>query len=137
VSLGQIFEKYQDKVEFAMVYIREAHPVDGWTFGDGIMAGMIQSYAPQANIEIQDPQTVDERRQVAGNCQQKLQYGFMTYVDEINDRVSTLYAAKPTRLYLIGLDGKVAYAGGAGPLGFKPAQFDDAIKSYLEEQQKA
>jgi hypothetical protein len=134
VSLGQLFKDYQDKVQFVKIYIREAHPVDGWTFGDGVMAGMVHSYAPNANTEIQAPQTIDARRQIADSCQEKLQYGFKTYVDEIDDRVNILYAAQPTRLYLIGLDGKVAYAGGPGPLGFKPAQFGDAIKSYLEEQ---
>ena len=116
-----------------MIYLREAHPVDGWTFGHGIMAGMIRSYAPHAIIDIQDPQTIDERRQAAVSCQERLQYGFKTYVDEMDDRVNTLYAAKPTRLYFIGLDGKVVYASGAGPLGFKPAKFGDAIKSYLKE----
>jgi Iodothyronine deiodinase len=134
VSLGQLFKKYQDKVQFVMVYLREAHPVDGWTFGHGIMARMVNSYAPHTNIVIQDPQTIDERRQVAASCQEKLQYGFKTYVDEMDDRVNTLYAAQPTRLYLIGLDGKVVYASGAGALGFKPAKFGDGIKSYLKEQ---
>lgn len=108
--------------------------MDGWTFGHGIMAEVVHSYAPHTNIDIQDPQTIDERRRIADSCQAKLQYGFMTYVDEMDDRVNTLYAAKPTRLYLIGLDGKVVYASGAGPLGFKPAKFGDAIKSYLKEQ---
>ena len=117
-----------------MIYIREAHPVDGWTFGHGMMAGMIHSYAPLTNIDIRDPQTIAERRRIAGRCEAKLQYGFKTYVDEMDDRVNNLYAAKPTRLYLIGLDGKVAYAGGIGPLGFKPVEFGHAIENYLKSQ---
>lgn len=41
------------------------------------------------------------------------------------------YAAWPTRLYLIGLDGKVVYAGGLGPYDFKPAKLKKAIEEYL------
>lgn len=134
MSLGQLYKKYQDDVEFAMIYIREAHPLDGWTFGKGIMAGMIHSYAPHAKIDIQDPRTMEERRQIASYCQAQLQYGFTSYVDEMDDRVNILYAAQPTRLYLIGLDGKVVYAGGGGPMGFKPAKLGDAIKNYQKEK---
>ena len=132
MSLKQLFEKYRDQVQFAMVYIREAHPVDGWTFGQGMMAKMVHSYAPRTTIDIHDPQSIEERRRVAGQCDTSLQYGFKTYVDEMDDRVNTLYAAKPTRLYLIDLDGKVVYAGGIGPLGFKTAEFGDAIENYLK-----
>ena len=42
------------------------------------------------------------------------------------------YAAMPTRLYLIRLDGKVIYAGGLGPFGFKPAELKLAIEKYLK-----
>lgn len=115
-----------------MIYIREAHPVDGWTFGHGMMAGMVHSYAPLVNLNIQDPQTIDERRSIAGRCQETLQYGFTTYVDDMDDKVNNLYAAKPTRLYLVGLDGKVVYAGGIGPIGFKPDEFGRAMENYLK-----
>ena len=40
-------------------------------------------------------------------------------------------AAKPTRLYLIGLDGRVVYAGGLGPYGFSPGALSNAIQDYL------
>ena len=60
-----------------------------------------------------------------------MQYGIPTYVDGMDDAVNQAYAAWPTRLYLIGLDGIVVYAGGLGPFGFKPAQFAEAIERYL------
>ena len=58
-------------------------------------------------------------------------YGIRTYVDEMDDAVNTAYAAAPTRLYLVGRDGKVAYAGGLGPFGFKPKELGRAIENYL------
>lgn len=78
-----------------------------------------------------DPKTITERRTVAGECETSLQYGIRTYVDEMDDAVNKAYAAWPTRLYLIGLDGRVVYAGGMGPYDFKPAKLKTAIENYL------
>ena len=45
----------------------------------------------------------------------------------------TAYAAWPERLYLIGVDGRVVYAGGRGPHGFSPAELKEAISALLKE----
>jgi len=97
VSLHDIYEEYGEKVEFLVIYIREAHPTDGWYIG---------------RHNIRDPKTMDERRRVAGRCESALEYGIRTYVDEMDDRVMKAYAAWPDRLYLIGLDGRVVHKGG-------------------------
>ncbi len=80
-----------------------------------------------------DPKTIEERRAVAGECETALQYGIRTYVDEMDDHVNRAYAAWPTRLYLIDLDGKVVYAGGLGPYDFKPAKLNAAIDDFLND----
>lgn len=114
-----------------MIYIREAHPIDGWRLGKGLPALYLKLSKSKAATDIYDPKTMEERRAVAGRCENALQYGIRTYVDEMDDAVSKAYAAAPTRLYLVGLDGKVAYAGGLGPFGFKPAELEAAIETYL------
>ncbi len=106
-------------MQFLVIYIREAHPDDGWSF------------KPKG---INDPKTIDERRGVAGMCEDQMQYGIRTYVDEMDDAVMIAYAAWPERLYLIGEDGRVVYAGGRGPGGFKPAELKEAIDKLLVEQ---
>jgi hypothetical protein len=87
---------------------------------------------PKASMEHYDPKTIKERRAVAGECETALQYGVHTYVDEMDDAVNRAYAAWPTRLYLVGLDGKVVYAGGLGPYDFKPGKLGAAIEKYLK-----
>ena len=82
-------------------------------------------------MEHYDPKTIEERREVAGECETALQYGVHTYVDDMDDAVNRAYAAWPTRLYLVGLDGKVVYAGGLGPYDFKPEKLRAAIERYL------
>lgn len=87
------------------------------------------------STEIYDPQTIEERRAVAGDCEESLQYGIHTYVDEMDDEVNKAYAAWPTRLYLIGTDGRVVYHGGLGPFDFHPKKLGAAIEHYLTERE--
>ena len=116
MSLRDLYADYNDRVEFLVIYIREAHPTDGWHMGDH---------------DIRDPQTLEERREVAGQCETALRYGIRTYVDEMDDAVMKAYAAWPDRLYLVDLDGRVFYAGGRGPWGFKPGELKAAIDELL------
>jgi hypothetical protein len=116
VSLRDLYREYNDKIQFILVYTTEAHPTDGWYMGDH---------------DIRHHQSMDERREVAGMCEIALQYGIKTYVDEMDDAVSNAYASLPDRLYLVGQTGKVVYAGGRGPFGFKPAELKEAIENYL------
>lgn len=85
----------------------------------------------KAATDVYDPKTIEERQAVARRCEVTLQYGMQTCVDEMDNAVNKAYAAYPTRLYLIGLDGCVVYAGGLGPFGFKPAELQVAIEEYL------
>jgi hypothetical protein len=118
VSLADLYARYSDSVQFLMIYIREAHPTDGWDVG--------------SQYRTHDPVTIDERRRAANDCETALQHGIRTYVDEMHDPVMTAYAAWPERLYLVDTKGHIAYAGGLGPWGFKPAELKRAIEAMLE-----
>ena len=106
-----------------VIYIQEAHPVDGWWLGGGIPGLFLRLVRSKAATNIYDPKTIEEKRAVARRCEVALQYEIPTLVDEMDDGANKAYAAWPTRLYLIGMDGCVVYAGGLGPIGFKPAEF--------------
>ena len=112
------------------VYIREAHPTDGWTLGGNFATRAIVKKAGAA-IDVEDPRSIEERRQVANRCATTLDYGYPTYVDDVNDEVGKAYAAKPTRLYLLDEVGRVIYCGGLGPWGFKPRELERAIEQHL------
>jgi hypothetical protein len=132
--LADLYEQYHDRVQFLKVYIREAHPVDGWWLGRGPLGRLMKLGGIRAATDVYDPKTIDERRTVAGDCAEVLQYGIRTYVDEMDDAVNQAYAAWPTRLYLIGLDGRVVYHGGLGPFDFFPIKLGKAIQSYLQQE---
>lgn len=133
MSLHDLYVKYNERVQFLIIYIREAHPIDGWWLGGGAAGKFLKARGSKAAIDIYDPKTIEERRAVAGRCETELKYEIPTYVDEIDDPVSKAYAAVPTRLYLVGLDGRVVYAGGMGPFGFKPDELGKAIEKYLAQ----
>ncbi len=133
MGLRDLYQQYHDQVQFLSIYIREAHPKDGWWLGGGLTGRLVKRGIPKTATEIIDPTTIEERRVVAGQCEESLQYGIHTYVDEMDDAVSKAYAAKPTRLYLVGLDGRVVYAGGLGPYGFSPPALKAAIETYLAD----
>ena len=87
-----------------MVYIREAHPKDGWALGDTSL--------------IEDPKTLDERQAAATVCAATYGFEFTAVVDDMLDSTAIRYAAWPERLFVIDPQGRVAYAGGQGPTDF-------------------
>ena len=81
---------------------------------------------PKAVLE--EPKNMADRRKAAARCDRLQEYGIHLLVDEMDDRVNKAYAAYPARLYLIGLDGKVVYAGGMGPWEFYPGKLGRRLK---------
>lgn len=133
MSLRDVYEKHHERVEFITVYVREAHPSDKWWLGESrTQRAFFELTNAPARTDIADPTTLDERRAIADACHKTLLDGVVPlYVDTIDDHVSTLYTAKPTRMYLIGSDGRVVYNPGIGPFGFNPTHLDREIEAYL------
>ena len=108
-------------MQFYVVYIREAHALDSRMPSGG-----------GANPILEDPVTLAERRGVADSCMTKLDLGELpALVDDLDDAVSTAYAAWPDRIYLVDEEGRIAYHGGRGPFGFAPDELERAIVDVL------
>lgn len=118
---------YGDQVEFIGVYVREAHPTDGWRMKSNDRDGVIFA----------QPKSLLECSTLAEKCCSALKMTIPLLVDEIDDRVGYAYSGMPDRLYLIDRSGRVAYKGGRGPFGFKPSELDQAIALLLVEQELA
>ena len=101
------------------------------------MSILLKLSRSKVSTDTYDPTTMEERRAVAGQCEESLKYGIRTYVDEMDDYVNRAYAAWPTRLYLISLDGRVVYHGGLGPFDFHPSKLGKAIEEYLTQLESA
>jgi hypothetical protein len=105
-----------------VVYIREAHPTDGW-----------QVEANERDVVLfTQPKTFDERASIAQSCALRLDLSIPTLIDDMENKTDLLYYALPDRLYLVGRNGKIAYRGAPGPWGFVAAELEKAIQNYLE-----
>jgi hypothetical protein len=68
---------------------------------------------------------------VARHCCAALHMTMPVVVDTIDDRVGHAYSGMPDRLYVIDRQGKVSYQGGRGPMGFTPAEMEQALALLL------
>jgi len=124
-----MWEDYGEKVVFYVVYIREAHAIDS-----AVALGGDEDPALGGgdNPILEDPISFQEREAAAATCATKLALEPMPMlVDDMEDTANRAFLAWPERLYLIGADGKVAYASGPGPGGFLPDELEQAIEDEL------
>lgn len=118
-ALHDLYELHQADVAFFIVYIKEAHPEDGWVVTDN----------RDKDIAVTDPRTSSERSAVADACLVKASIRIPMLIDGLDNRVASAYGGWPDRLYLIGRDGRVAFQGEPGPFGFVPERLADAIQA--------
>lgn len=133
MRLREIYEKYRDSVELMVVYVEEAHPTDRWWLGRTRTQRALHAVSGSlARIDVKNPVTLTQRREVAASCHSDLLGGIVPlYVDTIANRVNELYTARPTRIYFIGRDGRVLYDSGIGPFGFSPERLELVIEEHL------
>jgi len=122
-AIHEIAERWRERVQFVVIYICEAHPTDGWQITNNLTDG----------VEIASPSTDADRLHTASACALNLEISLPVVVDPIDDRLADAYGGLPDRLYLVGTDGRVAYQGEEGPVGFKPDELETAIGRMLAE----
>jgi type I thyroxine 5'-deiodinase len=52
-------------------------------------------------------------------------------VDSIENTTEAAYTAWPDRLYVIDVDGRIAYKSDAGPFGFRTEQLSRALEQLV------
>lgn len=120
-ELEELYDRHGNDVAFFIVYIREAHPEDGWVLEDN----------RREAIALADPASLEERATAADACVLRLRTRIPVLLDDVDDAVALAYGGWPDRLYLIGRDGRVAFQGGRGPEGFQPEELAAAIEAEL------
>ena len=125
-DVDSIFERYKDKANFVMVYVREAHPTDGWKMESNTKSG----------VAIAQPSTLEERTAVCTQFRNKLNPGMTVLVDDITDPAGTAYSGMPARLYVLDAQGKVVFKNGRGPFGFKPGEMEQALVMSILDADK-
>jgi thiol-disulfide isomerase/thioredoxin len=103
-AVEQLHEQYKDRAHFVLVYVREAHPTDGWA-------------QPDNPFQIRSPRSLEERRKVAQDFAAKLKLSIPIVVDSIDDKTEAAYSCWPNRMVIIDAQGNIADTGSAGPQG--------------------
>lgn len=121
MRLNELHDAYADKIDLVLIYVREAHPSDGWQTPQNLYADVVY----------ETPTSDDERAEIAHACQIDLDLKYPMLLDRIDDKVDLAYGAKPMRLYVIDADGKVTYNGAPGPFGFDPDAWEEKLKEQI------
>ena len=120
--MKELNAEYGEKVEFLVVYITEAHALDGASPISGNGAPIVE-----------EPTTLAERRTIAHRCDIALGLAPMkVLLDDMDNTAGSAYSGHPDRLYLVDKEGRISYAGDRGPFGFKPDELEDAIRVDLK-----
>jgi Ca2+-binding EF-hand superfamily protein len=122
-NIEKFYDRYRDQAKIYLVYVREAHPQDGWWMTSNRRFG----------IDPKQPQNNDERRTVAQTCQKHLDLDLPFLVDTVDDAVGATYSGMPNRLYVIDTQGKIAFKNARGPFGFKLREMEQALILTLAE----
>jgi alkylhydroperoxidase family enzyme/alkyl hydroperoxide reductase subunit AhpC len=122
-AVDRLYEKYKDRANFLMIYVREAHPSDGWKMESNTKVG----------VDVAQPSTFEERSNVAKQFCSRLSPNIPVVVDELSDPVGHAYSGMPARLYVIDKEGKVVFKSGRGPFGFSPPEMEQSLAMCLLE----
>ena len=108
---------YADIADFLFVYIKEAHPTDGWSF-------MNNKYNIAQHKNITD-------RLLAAQIVEDLCPGHPVLIDSMENEACAAYKAFPERLYILK-DEKVVLQGGEGPMDYSVAKIEDWLENYKQ-----
>jgi tetratricopeptide (TPR) repeat protein len=124
-ELKRIAAEYHEQVDFRLVYISEAHAAGG-------PAAQWQSTInSREGIDLPSALSLGEKQEHANLCLRKLQLPFALAVDGMDAAAERAYNAWPSRLYLVGRDGKVVYQTRLGELDFDADDLERAIHAML------
>ena len=122
MRLNEIYDRHKDaNIRFFAIYIREAHPTDGWQVPENL----------EEHILYEEPKTDAARTGIAAACRTAMDLRLPMLIDWVGNDVEEKYIATPIRLFVVDRDGRIAYTGDAGPFGFDPESWERAIEAQI------
>ena len=122
--MQKIFANFEGRVDFATIYIKEAHPEDEWQMDANEEQGVCY---PQ-------PKTLEDRLKIARDFVLREKWELPMFVDGIENRADALYAGWPERLYVVDEHGTIAYKGETGPFGYHPEEVEAWLEAHVAKR---
>src|SRR6266850_2258279 len=116
--LNALYERYHDRAEFLLVYIREAHGAGSWQ----------STINQREGVDLADATTFEQKRGYAASCVRKLKIPYTATVDPLDNGTDKAYVAWPSRVYLVDKQGRVAFNSLLDELNFEASRLDSALK---------
>jgi len=120
-EIENLYKAYKDKVQFLLIYIREAHPSRTAPTG-----------RPKPNrfsrVGITQHKNIEERIIAATKCIQGLKLSLPMLIDDMAGAYQSKYGGFPAGTTVVDLDGKVLFTS-RGPWGSKPKDAEKAFKA--------
>jgi thiol-disulfide isomerase/thioredoxin len=120
-AINEVYKQYADRLSFYFVYIEEAHASDVWPLNSNAKEKIV--YA--------NPTEMADRVGLANTCAKSMKIEFPMLVDDMGGSVDKAYAGWPTRIYVVGTDGKIVFKSRPGPFGFEAAPLRAALTRLL------
>ena len=121
-TLNALADKYQNKANFLLVYVQEAHSEADWQ----------SSQNQREGVNLRPARTFEEKTQHAALCTRKLQVTFPSVVDGMDRAVESAYHGWPSAIYIVGTDGRIAWSSRLGEQEFSAAKFEANLLRALQ-----
>jgi len=120
-ALNAMFQHYGRQAHFFLVYIREAHVADQWQ----------STRNEREGVTVAPALTIKDKEDHAVMCTRKLHVEFPALVDSMDGSVEAAYAAWPSRVFVIGLDGRVRYSTWLTQQDFHAEAMERALRAAM------
>lgn len=122
-KFNDLMNKYKDDVDMYIVYISEAHPLDGWA----IKAKNQPKHFQHKSME--------ERLRVAKEFQDSVKSitEAPVLVDDFTNNTEKYFGASPERLVVMDKS-SVAFIGGPGPMKYSIEKAADFLATIVEKR---
>ena len=132
-NFAEFYEQYAGRVNFAILYTREAHPRGSPSpYADGEWIGWANH---MTRVYVEEPKSVDDRAQLAAKIRET--YGVPDAVpillDEMNNETWSRYGAAPSPVFVIDVEGRVVERQGWGV----PESLPSILDALLDRAQGA
>jgi tetratricopeptide (TPR) repeat protein len=124
-GLKRLYAAYGDRIDFRLVYIREAHAEAG------SQSGWQSTINQRDGISLPPARDLAEKEAHAALCLRQLAFSFPSLVDSLDGAAEKAYAAWPSRVYLVGAGGRVRFNSRLGELELRPADLERAMREAL------
>ena len=124
-QLTAMYQRYRSRVPFLLVYIREAHAGADWQSTRNVREGV--NLAPAA--------TYSEKRDHAAMCSRRLHLPFPAVVDDMGGTTEKAYNSWPSRVFVVGENGRIVYSTRLTALDFHSSEMEAALRQVTASRQ--